>query len=332
MEISFFKGMKPFSLLITTGFITVVVFMATQLAAMLLAIPVFGYQEVLDALTGPQSTDPGSIQVLKYFQVWQSIGLFILPAILIALLIDGKPYRFLRMDRPISLIAGLMVLVLVFAINPFINFTGSLNEGVHFPEWLKFAEDWIRRVETAAADLTQSFLETDTLTGLLFNLVMIAVLPAIGEELLFRGVLQKLLSDWTRSQHAGIWLAALLFSAMHMQFLGFIPRMLLGVVFGYLLVWSGSIWMPILAHFVNNAGAVMVMWLIDKEKLNPSVETIGSERGQWAIAVASLVTGSLLLILFKHSQVSSRPVKSQDPVMTAIAPNKEELTPWKEEP
>ena len=79
-----------------------------------------------------------------------------------------------------------------------------------------------------------------------------AILPAIGEELLFRGVFQRLLTEWTRNIHWGIILAALLFSFFHFEFYGFLPRFLLGVFFGYLFVWTSSIWVPILAHFTNN--------------------------------------------------------------------------------
>jgi len=97
---------------------------------------------------------------------------------------------------------------------------------------------------------------------LLINLLMIAILPAIGEELIFRGCFQNIFTRWTGNYHWGIWLAAILFSAIHMQFYGFIPRMLLGAMFGYMLVWGRSMWLPILAHLVNNGGAVITAYVL----------------------------------------------------------------------
>ena len=92
----------------------------------------------------------------------------------------------------------------------------------------------------------------NSISSLLINMVMIGVIPAIGEEFLFRGALQKIFSEWTKNKHLGIWISAILFSAMHLQFYGFIPRMLLGALFGYTLLWTGSLWIPIFGHFVNN--------------------------------------------------------------------------------
>ncbi len=138
-----------------------------------------------------------------------------------------------------------MVILLVFVINPFINFTGEINGRMHFPPWLEDMEEWMRTAEENAERLTRAFLEVKTTGGLLFNLLMVAVLPAIGEELLFRGVIQKQLSAWSGSHHWGIWLSAALFSALHMQFYGFLPRMLLGALFGYLL---GLEWLPVAPH------------------------------------------------------------------------------------
>ena len=139
----------------------------------------------------------------------------------------------------------------------------------------------------------------DSTGGLLFNLFMIALLPAIGEELLFRGVIQRIFTGWTRSNHWGIWISAILFSALHMQFYGFIPRMLLGVLFGYLLVWSGSMWLPITAHFFNYGIVVIGIWLIDRKLLSSEFETIGSTNGSYYLAAISLALVLLLMFLIR---------------------------------
>jgi uncharacterized protein len=117
-----------------------------------------------------------------------------------------------------------LVLVLSFAASPFINFIGGLNANMQFPDWLSGVENWMKNAEDKAAEITEAFLKVETVGGLAFNIFMIAFLPAIGEELLFRGVIQRIFTNWTRNYHWGIWISALLFSALHMQFYGFIPE------------------------------------------------------------------------------------------------------------
>jgi membrane protease YdiL (CAAX protease family) len=170
---------------------------------------------------------------------------------------------------------------------------------MNFPEWLSGVEQWMKNAEENAAELTEVFLKVDSTGGLLFNLFMIALLPAIGEELLFRGVIQRIFTRMTQNIHWGIWISAILFSALHIQFYGFVPRMLLGVLFGYLLVWSGSMWLPVLAHFINNGFAVVAMYLIDKNVLNPQVEEIGSTSGSYYAAVLSLALVVIFMWLIK---------------------------------
>lgn len=109
--------------------------------------------------------------------------------------------------------------------------------------------------------------EMETLVNLLINevgiiafisnILVIALLAALTEEFLFRGAIQRIIEKWTANYHIVIWTAAIVFSAIHLQFYGFVPRMLLGAYFGYLLYWTKSIWAPVLAHFINNAVAVI---------------------------------------------------------------------------
>jgi hypothetical protein len=101
--------------------------------------------------------------------------------------------------------------------------------------------------------------------------------------------------------HLAIWVTAILFSAMHGQFLGFIPRMILGAVLGYLYVWSGSLWVPIFGHFVNNAFAVIVAYFVNIETISPETETIGSESGEWMYVMASaIVLISMLYAVYRN--------------------------------
>jgi uncharacterized protein len=300
MSITIFRDMSPGRQFLFTGFIVVVVFLLVQLLAAVLAIPLFGFNQMLQMVSGLDFNDPSSMRLLKYLQVWQAVGLFILPSLIVAWMFHEDWTEYLHL-RKIPTVAGLlMVFLLTFAMNPFINFTGEINSRMHFPEWLSGLENWMRNAEDTAEKLTKAFLKVENVSGLLFNLFMIAVLPALGEELLFRGVVQKLFSRITRNVHWGVWLSAALFSALHMQFYGFIPRMLLGGIFGYMLVWSGSLWLPIVAHFFNNAAAVILLYLIDKKAIGPAIEEFGSGPDQWYIALISLGIGVILLAAIRR--------------------------------
>ena len=196
----------------------------------------------------------------------------------------------------------MLILLLTFAAAPFINFIGELNMRMVFPEWLSGIEQWMQDAEEKAAELTEAFLKVESIGGLAFNLFMIAFLPAIGEELLFRGVIQRIFTRMTKSHHWGIWISAILFSSLHLQFYGFVPRLLLGVLFGYLLVWSGSLWLPIVGHFLNNTFAVLAMFLIDKKLLSPEIEKYGADSDSFYMAGISLLLVLVFLFLIKKGK------------------------------
>jgi len=311
MAYSAFRGMKPFSQLLFTAFIAVSVFLIFQFATAIIAIPVFGFQQVMGLLNGVNMADPGTIRMLKFFQISQSVSLFIVPSLLASWLLFENTPEALCLNRPVKGIPAILVIFLVFMVNPFINFLGGINSEFHLPEFLKGLEDWMRNAEETAGSLTEAFLKVEGVGGLIFNLFMVAVLPALGEELLFRGVIQKILTDMTRNHHWGIWISAALFSALHMQFFGFIPRLLLGAMFGYLLVWSGSLWLPILAHFINNATAVIALWLIDKGVISSAIEDFGTGWEYWYYALPSLVIGIFILIIIRQ-QVQKVPETISD--------------------
>jgi uncharacterized protein len=299
MAYSAFRGMKPFPQLLFTAFIAFSVFLIFQIATAVIAIPVFGFQQVMGLLNGVNMSDPATVSMLKFFQVSQSVSLFIVPSLLASWLLFENAGDALCLNLPVKWVPAILVILLVFIINPFINFLGGINSEFHLPEFLKNLETWMRNAEETAGNLTEAFLKVDSIGGLTFNLFMVAVLPAVGEELLFRGVIQKILTDMTRNHHWGIWISAALFSALHMQFFGFIPRMLLGAMFGYLLVWSGSLWLPILAHFINNATAVIALWLIDKGVISHAIEDFGAGWEYWYYALPSLLIGLMIMTVIR---------------------------------
>ncbi len=298
MAFTAFRGMKPLSQLMFSALVIIMSFLAFFLLSLTIAIPLFGVDSILNM--GDLSGNGNSLIVLKFFQVIQAIGLFVVPPFILGWLFYGNSFDYLHLNKSSEGSSVILVLVLMFFAAPLINFLGELNANMHLPEWMAGLESWMKNAEEKAAELTKVFLKVDSPVGLLFNIFMIAVLPGIGEELLFRGVIQRIFSTWTRSHHWGIWLSAILFSAMHMQFYGFVPRMLLGALFGYLLVWSGTMWLPIIAHFLNNCFAVIAMYLIDKKLLSPEIETLGSTEGSYYMAIVSLCLVVVFLLMLKR--------------------------------
>jgi membrane protease YdiL (CAAX protease family) len=179
-----------------------------------------------------------------------------------------------------------VVLLPVIAI-PAINLLVELNMKISFPEWMSGLEERITKAEAESEEMMDMFLSQVSTRRFLLNLLMISVIPAIGEELLFRGVLQKLLAEWLKNYHVAIFITAALFSFVHFQFQGFIPRVFLGILFGYLMVWTGSIWAPVLAHFVNNSLAVVFFFLYHRGLIHINLDTVGSSRDTLIYAALS---------------------------------------------
>ena len=192
----------------------------------------------------------------KYTLIMQQITLFILPALLLMTLINSPQKPRFPDFKPPALLEIILVVFLAFCLFPITGFTGQLNSQMNFPEWLSGVEKWMVEKEDSAGRIIQMLTNPESIWTMFGNIIIIAVLPALGEELIFRGVLQKILARFLRSGNASVWITAFIFSSLHLQFFGFLPRFILGLVFGYLFLWSGTLWLPIIAHFVNNAVSV----------------------------------------------------------------------------
>ncbi|MDA3953158.1 MAG: CPBP family intramembrane metalloprotease [Bacteroidales bacterium] len=290
------SDIHPFSKIIFSLFIILATFLLTFLIGFLFAIPLFhiNIADLPNVLTN--YTEPENIKFLKYLQTLQAIGLFILPAFIVAYIFHSKSIKYLKFEH-ISIRPSVFTIIILFASIPIINSLAVLNEGMQFPDWLRGIENWMTNKESDAKKLTEAFLKMDTLGSLYFNIIMIGILPSIGEELIFRGIFQRLFAEWTKNIHWGIIIAAFLFSAMHMQFYGFLPRFLLGVLLGYLFYWSGSIWIPILGHFVNNTTAV-ILYYFYADKMNENIENFGANQDSSIYLLLGIIVVVPLLYLF----------------------------------
>jgi hypothetical protein len=268
--------------------------------------PIFNLniQDLGSLLSHP--VDPTSIKALKFFQFFNTVGIFIIPGILFAALFIKHPLTELRLLRGISLGNFILIILLMYSLLPAINWLVSWNEQIQLPPNFEGIEQWIKAKEEGARELTYAFLRMEQPNDFWVNILLIALLPAVGEELIFRGIVQPTLNSGRKSPHFGIWISAILFSALHMQFYGFFPRMFLGAFFGYLFVWGRSIWMPILAHFINNATAVLIAYKLGIDGMEEEFDTLGAAEGTWAYSVIGLTFfGTLLILFYRNNRQSS---------------------------
>src|SRR5688572_19356474 len=245
-------------------------------------------------------TKPGMISMMKWIQGISSILIFLLPAIIYArICFTGRPLYFLGLKRAEkSGMYGLAILCIMLAF-PFVIWLGEVNQNIRLPEWMT-------AMEKDTAKQMEALLKINKPIDILVNLVIIAVLPAICEELCFRGALQRIMIHCTKSPWAGIIISSVLFSALHLQFQGFLPRMFLGVVLGALYWYSGSLWTSILAHFVNNGVQVVAV------SFAPQYVTENPEMPALAGLVSAIIVFIILWIYGRLSTVTYAKVYETD--------------------
>lgn len=189
-----------------------------------------------------------------------------------------------------SILLGLFIMVAAIGI---VAYSYYLNGLFPIPDWMLEAEERNQKLLTAA-------LTMDSVGELMVCIFIVALVPALGEELIFRGILQDRLYKWSKNEHLSVWLIAIVFSAIHMQFQGFIPRMLLGAILGYMFVWSGSLWLPIIAHFFNNAFQVVVYYYQTKVLKGRTVDISELPEVYWWQALISFVIVVGLMMLLRN--------------------------------
>jgi uncharacterized protein len=196
-----------------------------------------------------------------------------------------------------ALLTGIVVIVFMAVNSIFIEWNAELN----FPDFANEFENWARAREDTATELTQFLTNFGSKAELALALIVIAILPAVGEEIVFRGLIQNELYRSSKNIHVSIWFAAVLFSAIHFQFFGFVPRLLLGALFGYLYYWSGNLMLAILAHFVNNAVSVLALYLYQQGTFSFDVESQESAPAN-VVVLSGLLTAGLLYYFYKYYQ------------------------------
>jgi membrane protease YdiL (CAAX protease family) len=294
MKYGIFNDAHPLTKLVMVGFLMVTSYFIILGLSIIIASLAFGAGwDVISELLEIKNFDD-HVALLKFLQMGYSTGLFLVPALLGSWLISGKAFDYLLLNRPSSVSKYILVLLLMFSAIPLINLLARLNYSIPIPESLGGIRDRILESEQDSELMMDTFLNQESVKGLLVNLLMIALIPSLGEEFLFRGLIQRIFAEWTRNHHAGVWIGAVFFSLMHFQYYGFIPRILLGACFGYMLVWGRSMWLPVVAHFINNGVAVVFFHFYFKGKIKFDLDNVGTMDETYLYTLVSVV----LVILF----------------------------------
>ena len=244
---------------------------------------------------------------MKIGQGISSIFMFVVPPIVYYFVtrkqhqLRDLGFRSVNKPWPLFIFAGIVVM---FVSLPVTNQLTVWNENMKLGGALQALEDTLKAWEETAAAATEQMLNVDTIGGLLFNLVVIALIPAIGEELTFRGVLQQGLTRRI-NPHIAIILSSAIFSFIHFQFYGFLPRMFLGMLLGYLFYTSGSLWTSMLMHFINNGCAVVVFYLNNKGVIDVDVDHFGEAPNVWIIIAGAIVTTALIVWCWRKRKPSA---------------------------
>lgn len=210
--------------------------------------------------------DPKLVGALKILLTAQQIGLFLTPALLLGITEGKMPQYFYGLKKP-NLNLILLVLLLMACSMPLMSWINEANQKMVLPDFLKGVEQWMRKMEDEGAKTTAALLKMKSIVDFVITLIIVAVVPAVCEEFLFRGGLQRTFMRWVKNPHVAIWVSAIIFSSIHFQFYGFFPRLLLGAAFGYIYFWTGSLWYTIFAHFLNNGFAVAISYYFQRNHM-----------------------------------------------------------------
>lgn len=241
------------------------------------------------------------ISVLKIFQFVNQMSLFVIPVLALAWFIRKDKPNFICFHNIYDISQLVAIITLYIAAIPLIQYSLQLNSQLQLPESMQAIQDWMKNKEDIAANLTNKFMETTEWSSYFVNILVMAVMPAIGEELLFRGLLTRWVGKLTSNININIAITSFIFSAFHMQFFGFIPRFILGMILGYTYYFTQSIWSSILLHFVNNAVTVTIYFYVYKSNLGVNPEDVGTVDNLFLIIISIFAVIGILAWLKKQS-------------------------------
>lgn len=247
-----------------------------------------------------------SASFLRLSVCLQSIFIFLVPALLCAYLFEKKPLSYLKINKPIDIRFLILSIILIIAVQPLVSWLGYYNSTLSLPASLAPLEQQMKEWEDMATKTMEQLLLNSSVSVLLLNIFVIAIIAGITEEFFFRGSVQQLITKISSNKHVAIWITAFIFSAIHFQFYGFFPRMFLGALLGYLFVWSGNLWIPVIVHSMNNAMSVLLFHFYYGTSTYDKIESIGVGDTWWTSLISLVITALVCYLLikdFSHNKI-----------------------------
>ncbi|MEQ9307199.1 MAG: CPBP family intramembrane glutamic endopeptidase [Marinoscillum sp.] len=286
-------------LLMISGYVVAALFAFTLFSQLLIGV-LFGYglQEIVTLFSNPSATEDARLP-LMLMQGVTSLGAFVLAPILFIkfhLKLPLKPFFEIpkQATRPVF-----MTIVVLFCFMVANSIVIEWNQNINIPEFLSWFEEWAQSKELQLEELTEYLTSFTGIHEYLIAMLVIAVLPAVGEELLFRGLIQNLFQKATGNHHVAIWVAAILFGVMHFQFYGVVPRIFLGALFGYLYYWSGHLSLAMIGHFINNGLTLTLLYFTQLELTDFDPTSMENSPPFYVVSIF-FVAGAVLLYLFRN--------------------------------
>ncbi len=280
-------------------FLLIGIFIAGLLARLILLIPAL--------------RNGGEVISVYVYSITQSIFAIAMPAYLIALWSDPRPMYFLKLRKSEKMGQKLIFAILVFMLSYlFSSFLTQWNKGMSLPEWMGGIEEMMRSMEDAALATTYLLLSGKSIASLLLNLLVIAAIAAVCEEMFFRGALQQFVQEKFKNGHLAVWITATVFSLVHFQFYGFLPRLFLGALLGYLFLYTKNLWIPILFHFLNNATVILIYFFLNETEWFQKIDEAPVTPGYTGLAMVSLLFTLLLFYLYNKYQCNKQTSKNNN--------------------
>ena len=246
---------------------------------------------------------------MRIFAIVQDLLVFILPAVVAAFVATRLPASLLTVNVRPRLFPIIMAIIVMLTSLPAMELLIEWNNNLHLPESMSGLEESLRNMEDSASTGISALSGGNTVGDLIMGILIIGILTGIAEELFFRGALQNLFMTMPKvKKHFAIWAAAFIFSFMHFQFFGFVPRLLLGAYFGYLIWWTGSVWVPVIAHAFNNSLVVLLSWIAARSGVAESVENAAAINlgTDWYTITLSVAVTALGLIVLRRDALRHR--------------------------
>ena len=295
-KIPFFEGQNRFVQILLFLALIVGGLIVASVLGVIVATIFFGF--------GIPSNELDQAAYYRIVQSFGSVGTFMLPPLFFSYLSERNWFSYSKINKAPGYRLSNIVIVMSLVLIPIVWILAEWNEGWKLPGALAGLDEWMRRMDEQNNELVKLMTRDSRIGILLINLFVMAVLPAVGEELMFRGTIQPFLQKWTKNPHWAIWITAIIFSAIHFQISGFIPRMLIGAYLGYLCYWSGSLWLPILAHFMHNSMSILTDFIMLRRGFDVENVNFTDIHGwEYIIGVAIILAIGGIYLLWRNRRI-----------------------------